>query len=146
MGKHKLHLTEKERKEARRLAYKKYWENNKDKESFKESRKIVCDRYRENNKEKIKETKRRYFENHPEAINYHKNYRKTERGKEVHLKTVRKNREELADWYIRQLISHDTLKEHGIRISMEDITPELVELKREALTFKRIIKSLNYEN
>ena len=91
--------------------------------------------------EKRKAYKKAYYLENKEVIRAtKKKYQKTEKGRLARARSKRKLTENLTDGYVRECIASKYYKQ-GIRISREDITPEMVELQREAIILKRIEKS-----
>ena len=110
-------------KERLKEKRKEYYENNKEK------RKKLNKEYRENNKEKEKEYGKEYRENNKEK---RKEYRENNKEKEKeYYKGKCKN---LVDPYIRSRLGRVE------KVPYEEITPEMIELKRLQLQLHRGIK------
>ena len=75
-------------------------------------------RYRENNPEKVRASRKRYRENNPEKIKA----------------DLKKGRDELYPSYVKSLIRNQT------GLNKEQITPDMIELKRQNLKLKRLLK------
>ena len=107
---------------------KEYRENNTEK------LKEYLREYRKNNPEKEKERKRKWRENNPEKIKeYKKDYYKNNTEKEK--ERSREYCENLHPSYVKH-----NLKQLGY--TEEEITPELIEVKKETLKTKRLIKTI----
>jgi cytochrome c553 len=102
----------------------------------------VCRKnYRQNNPEKLKENNKKYRQNNLEKVKENsKNYRQNnpEKVKE----RSKKDMLELSDNYVAMTIRSNSFT--GLKI--EDIPKELIELKRNAIKFKREIKTKQNDN
>ena len=121
----------KNNKDMKKIHDKKYYEKNK--EEIKES----CEKWRENNKEEIKEYSKEYRKNNKEKLlEYSKEYRKNNKEK------IKKDQ----DWWnkkynkdLRNAYIKNQLK-YTEKVPTEQITPEMIELKRQQLKLFREIR------
>jgi len=108
-------------------------------------------KYREKNREKIAEGKRKYQEENKEKIalkskkyyseNQEKIKKYREENKEKNNAKLRNQSRVLHDNHVRSVIWNSIYRTYGIK--PKDITPEMIELKRELMQFKRLEKEIN---
>lgn len=95
-------------------------------------------RYREQNIERLREISRKNYRKNPDAYKKRADqWRKnnTEKALAMDKRTRNRNRERLNDNYLKRLLIKDTLG-----LSYQDVTPELIELKRKQLKIYRDVK------
>jgi len=94
--------------------------------------------YRQKNKEKITEQARKYRAINKEKMKEYarKYYSESPRNREKINLCHKRNRVKLPDYYIKELIA----RSYGI--NFKSITPKMIEIKRELITFHRLTKEL----
>lgn len=137
-------------KEYLKLKAKEWYEANKERlrakniTKYKANRKEILRKQREQRKrhpEQFQQWYKNYYAKHKKIIlARRRKYRQTERGRMQHNRSGKKDRDELADHYVRwQLYCH---KRGRTILSKEDIPQELIELKREHIKLGRALKAL----
>jgi len=110
-----------------------------------EIKRLCTARWRNKNKERISESNKDYYDKNREAILLHdKEYNSSEHGKAMRTASRRKRAEELYDSYAKKIIQQK-FRANGVPVTYGEITPEQVELQKETIQIKRIIKSIHHE-